>query len=74
MKLPPLFKKDGLHISDTTKTSKQINHTELNLKKTGNMSLIELNKIRRSYKLKSNVISVVKRYATYHFTSTNLDK
>lgn len=38
------------------------------------MSLIELKKIRKTCKLKSNITSIVKRYATYLFTSANLDK
>jgi hypothetical protein len=38
------------------------------------MSLVELKKIRKNYKLKSNITSVVKRFATYLFTSANLDK
>jgi len=35
---------------------------------------VELKKIRKNYKLKSNITSVVKRFATYLFTSANLDK
>lgn len=38
------------------------------------MSLIELKKIRKSCNLKSNITSLVKRYATYLFTSANLDR
>lgn len=38
------------------------------------MTLIELKKVRKSCQLKSNISSVTKRYATYLFTSLNLDK
>jgi hypothetical protein len=38
------------------------------------MSLIELKKIRKSCNLKSNITSLVKRYATYLFTGANLDR
>ena len=38
------------------------------------MTLIQLKKIRKTGKLKSNISSVTKRYATYLFTSKNLDK
>ena len=38
------------------------------------MTLIQLKKIRKTGKLKSNISSVTKRYATYLFTSLNLDK
>jgi hypothetical protein len=41
---------------------------------SGSMTLIELKKIRKTGKLKSNISSVTKRYATYLFTSQNLDK
>ena len=44
------------------------------MKKAGSMSLIELKKIRKSGKLKSNITSVTRRYATYLFASANLDK
>lgn len=36
--------------------------------------MIELKKIRKTGKLKSNISSVTKRYANYLFTSLNLDK
>lgn len=38
------------------------------------MTLIELKKIRKTGKLKSNISSVTKRYAKFLFTKYNRDK
>ena len=74
--LPPLFKKDNISLTDVAKFDKKekLLETELMIKKAGSMSLIELKKIRKTGKLKSNITSVARRYATFLFTSANLDK
>jgi hypothetical protein len=71
--LPPIFKKgDVIKRNDVGKLGlPEMDHL---IRKPGSMSLVELKKIRKSCKLKSNITSIAKRYATYLFTSANLDK
>lgn len=71
--LPPIFQKDNLNIAHQPRVEKVLD-SSAKIKKSGSMSLIELKKIRKTCKLKSNITSIVKRYATYLFTSANLDK
>ena len=72
--LPPLFKKDINFTDNKYDKKEKLLETELMMKKAGSMSLIELKKIRKTGKLKSNITSVARRYATFLFTSANLDK
>lgn len=69
LQLPPLFRKEKSNAINKPKGRESEKIAE-----SGSMTLIQLKKIRKTGKLKSNISSVTKRYATYLFTSLNLDK